>query len=107
MEEADEIALNSLRRKDNKVDRIHVSIVWLHRTNYNFRFSKNKRAIMAAEARRLNLKKQIVDEVPLVQFVDRLAIRRRSPPRHTHPPPFDRYLHLFWDGKVLANLSYT
>ncbi|CAK9172576.1 unnamed protein product [Ilex paraguariensis] len=42
---------------------------------------------MATEARLLNLKQQIVDEVPLVQFVDRLAIPRRSLLRHTHPPP--------------------
>ncbi|CAK9172572.1 unnamed protein product [Ilex paraguariensis] len=70
-------------------------------------FPKNQRAIMAAEARRLKLKKQIVDEVPSVQFVDRLAILRRSFPRHTHPPPSDRYLHLLLEGKVLANLSYT
>ncbi|CAK9156873.1 unnamed protein product [Ilex paraguariensis] len=46
-------------------------------------FSENQRAIMAEEARRLNLKEQIVDEVPPVQFVDRLVILHRSPPRHT------------------------
>ncbi|CAK9172577.1 unnamed protein product [Ilex paraguariensis] len=39
-------------------------------------FLENQRAIMAAAAGRLNLKKQIVDEVPPVQFVDRLAIPR-------------------------------
>ncbi|CAK9172578.1 unnamed protein product [Ilex paraguariensis] len=46
-------------------------------------FSENQRAIMAEEARRLNLKEQIVDEVSPVQFLDRLAILHRSPPRHT------------------------
>ncbi|CAK9172574.1 unnamed protein product [Ilex paraguariensis] len=50
-------------------------------------FSENQRAIMATEALWVNLKKQIVDEVSPVQFVDRLAILCRSPPRQTYPPP--------------------